>query len=98
MSFSFFELLCGILAANFLPDLVTISINGLTVTRARGLDTCPQAAFNHFHDVIEGHLGLDKDKEMVVVSMALGYADPDALDNTLLTEREPVESFAKFWA
>jgi len=72
--------------------------NIMVAARARGLDTCPQAAFNHFHDVIEGHLGLDKDKEMVVVSMALGYADPDALDNTLLTEREPVESFAKFWA
>jgi hypothetical protein len=32
----------------------------------------------------------------VVVSMALGYADPDALDNTLLTEREPVSGFTQF--
>jgi nitroreductase len=70
--------------------------NIMVAARARGLDTCPQAAFNQFHAVIEAHLGLDPDKEMVVVSMALGHADPDALDNTLLTEREPVEGFARF--
>lgn len=34
-----FELLRGILAADFLPDFITISINGLIVTRARGTDT-----------------------------------------------------------
>jgi nitroreductase len=68
----------------------------MVAARARGLDTCPQAAFNQFHAVIEAHLGLDASKEMVVVSMALGWADPDALDNTLLTEREPVSSFATF--
>ena len=71
--------------------------NIMVAARGRGLDTCPQAAFNHFHKVIEAHLGLDVGKEMVVASMALGHADPDALDNTLLTEREPVEGFTKFW-
>ncbi|MDE2431250.1 MAG: nitroreductase [Burkholderiales bacterium] len=71
--------------------------NIMVAARARGLDTCPQAAFNHFHDVIESHLGLNPEKEMVVVSMALGYADPDSIDNTLLTEREPVDAFTKFW-
>jgi nitroreductase len=70
--------------------------NIMVAARARGLDTCPQAAFNQFHAVIEAHLGLDPDKEMVVVSMALGHADPEALDNTLLTEREPVSGFARF--
>jgi len=68
----------------------------MIAARARGLDTCPQAAFNQFHAVIEEHLALDTAKEMVVMSMALGWADPQALDNTLLTEREPVSSFAKF--
>jgi hypothetical protein len=28
--------------------------------------------------------------------MALGYADPDAVENTLVTEREPVAAFARF--
>jgi nitroreductase len=68
----------------------------MIAARARGLDTCPQAAFNQFHAVIEEHLALDTAKEMVVMSMALGWADPQALDNTLLTERETVSSFAKF--
>jgi nitroreductase len=68
----------------------------MIAARARGLDTCPQAAFNQFHAVIEEHLALDAVKEMVVMSMALGWADPGALDNTLLTERDPVSSFATF--
>lgn len=70
--------------------------NIMVAARARGLDTCPQAAFNHFHDVIEAHLGMDPSKEMVVASMSLGYADPHAIDNTLFTDREPVSSFARF--
>jgi len=70
--------------------------NIMIAARARGLHTCPQAAWNDYHDVLEAHLGLDPSKEMVQVSMALGYADPDALDNTLLTEREPVAGFTRF--
>jgi nitroreductase len=68
----------------------------MVAARARGLDTCAQAAFNHFHRTIEGHLGLDTEREMVVVGMALGHADPDAIDNTLLTEREDVATFTRF--
>jgi len=68
----------------------------MIAARARGLDTCPQAAFGHYHAVVEEHLGLDTDKEMVVVGMALGWADPDALDNTLWTERVPVTAFTRF--
>jgi hypothetical protein len=33
---------------------------------------------------------------MVVCGMALGHADPDAVENTLVTEREPVAGFARF--
>jgi hypothetical protein len=28
--------------------------------------------------------------------MALGHADPDAIENRLVTEREPVAGFARF--
>jgi nitroreductase len=70
--------------------------NVMVAARARGLDTCPQAAFNHYHGIIGEHLGLDAEQEMVVVGMSLGYADPTAIENTLLTEREPVSQFAKF--
>lgn len=69
--------------------------NIMVAARARGLDTCPQAAFTQFHRVIAEELALSPD-EMVVCGMALGHADPDAVENTLVTEREPVEGFARF--
>lgn len=68
----------------------------MVAARGRGLDTCPQAAWNQFHAVIADVLGLDEATDMVVVGMALGYADPGAIENTLLTDRESVASFTQF--
>lgn len=69
--------------------------NIMTAARARGLDTCPQAAFTHFHRIVSRHLRMPPE-EMLVCGMAMGYADNSALVNQLLTEREPVSSFATF--
>ena len=69
--------------------------NVMIAARARGFDTCPQAAFTQFHRIIEEHLGL-ADDEMVVCGMSLGHADPDAVENRLVTEREPASAFARF--
>jgi nitroreductase len=69
--------------------------NIMVAARGRGLDTCPQAAFTQFHRIISEELGLPEN-EMVVCGMALGFADPDKVENTLVTEREPVSSFARF--
>jgi nitroreductase len=69
--------------------------NVMTAARGRGLDTCPQAAFIGFHKIIKQHLALP-DSEMVVCGMALGYADESAVENTLVTEREPVATFTRF--
>ena len=69
--------------------------NVMVAARARGLDTCPQAAFTQFHRVIEEHLALPAD-QMVVCGMSLGEADPSAVENTLVTEREPVAGFTRF--
>ncbi len=69
--------------------------NVMVAARARGLDTCPQAAFTQFHRVIERELVLPP-SEMVVCGMSLGHADPDAPENQLVTEREPVCGFARF--
>jgi nitroreductase len=69
--------------------------NIMVAARARGLDTCPQAAFTQFHRIIEAQLGLAAD-EMVVCGMSLGHADPAAIENTLVTEREPVQGFTRF--
>jgi len=71
--------------------------NIMIAARGRGLDTCPQAAFTQFHRIIGEELGLPAG-EMVVCGMALGHADPDKVENTLVTEREPVSAFARFLA
>jgi len=69
----------------------------MVAARGRGLDTCPQAAFTQYHRVIGSTLGLP-DNETVVCGMALGYADTTKIENSLITERMPVEEFVKFVA
>jgi nitroreductase len=69
----------------------------MVAARGRGLDTCPQAAFMQFHRIISAHIGAPGN-EQVVCGMSLGFADPNAVENTLVTEREPVASFARFLA
>jgi len=68
----------------------------MIVARARGLDTCPQAAWNHFHGIVLPHIGVDPQQHMMVASMALGHADPAAIENTLHTDREAVSAFTRF--
>ena len=69
--------------------------NVMIAARARGLHTCPQAAFTQFHRLIGDELQL-KPEQMLVCGMSLGYADPAAIENTLVTERAPVEQFTRF--
>ena len=69
--------------------------NIMVAARGRGLDTCPQAAFNPFHRVIRETLQMP-DNEELVCGMALGYADNDAVENRLTTERESLDVWATF--
>jgi nitroreductase len=69
--------------------------NVMLAARARGLETCPQAAFAQFHRVITEALEIPE-HQMLVCGMALGYADPVAVENTLETPREAVDQFAFF--
>jgi nitroreductase len=69
--------------------------NVMVAARAHGLDTCPQAAFTPFHRLIVPAIGAP-DTEQLVCGMSLGHADPAAIENTLVTEREPVAAFARF--
>ncbi len=71
--------------------------NIMVAARGRGLDTCPQVAFMQFHRIVTAHVGAPAD-EQVVCGMSLGWADPDAIENTLVTEREPVAAFVRFLA
>ena len=69
--------------------------NVMIAARGRGLDTCPQAAFTPFHRLITEAIAIPDDQQLVC-GMSLGVRDPDAIENTLVTEREPVASFARF--
>lgn len=67
----------------------------MVAARGRGLDTCPQAAFTQYHKIIEEMLSIP-DNETVVCGMAMGYADMDKVENSLVTERMAVSEFVKF--
>lgn len=69
----------------------------MVAARGRGLDTCPQAAFNRFHSIIGEHIGMPAE-ETFVCGMSLGYADPSRIENSLVTEREPISRFVRFMA
>lgn len=69
--------------------------NVMVAARARGLDTCPQAAFMQYHRIIAEQLALSP-QEQVVCGMSLGHVDPERRENALVTGREPVEAFTTF--
>ena len=69
--------------------------NIMVAARARGLHTCPQAAFAPYHQQIRPVLGIP-DEEIVVCGMALGYEDASKPENNLRTERVPLDEWAVF--
>lgn len=76
-------------------DIAMMMQNVMVAAKARGLDTCPQAAWNHFHSIVLGILGASSDEELVG-AIALGYADPEHIVNSFITPRVPVDEFAVF--
>ena len=64
----------------------------MVAARARGVHTCPQAAWNSFSKIIMPHVGAGEN-EMLVCSMSLGYADEAALVNTFQTTRVDAKTF-----
>jgi len=102
-NYSFFDAPVGLLFTvnrvmqqGSLLDLGMFMQNIMVDARAHGLDTCPQAAFMKYHKVIVAELDIPP-KEMFVVGMSLGYADKEKIENTLITKREGVSSFTKFY-
>lgn len=76
-------------------DIAMMIQNVMLASKARGLDTCPQAAWNHFHNIVLQELNAPSN-EVLVCGMALGYADPHAVVNQLETPRESVATFSQF--
>jgi nitroreductase len=60
-----------------------------------GLDTCPQAAWIPFQEPIFKHLGIPEDQSLVS-GMSLGYIDDTKIENTLVSDREPVEQVVHY--
>ena len=67
----------------------------MLAARGLGLHTCPQAAWIPLQEPVFKHLGIPDDQELVT-GMSLGYADKDAIENTLVSEREDVSNVARF--
>ena len=86
-----------ILGRGSLMDYGMFLQNIMVAARARGLHTCPQAAWNGFAKVILPHIGAG-DNEMLVCGMSLGYADLQAHVNTFHTPREPASGFTHWLA
>lgn len=77
---------CGI----FLDQLMLLA-------REKGLHTCPQAAFSRYQHVVRRELSVPDD-QTVICGLALGYADPDVIPNSLITERAPIQDFTTWFS
>lgn len=69
--------------------------NVMILARAHGLETCPQQAWCEFGPTVHEAIGLPQD-QVLISGMAMGVMDPDAPENTLVSEREEVDAFASF--
>jgi nitroreductase len=69
--------------------------NVMVMARAYGLDTCPQQAWCEYGAVVHDAVGIAAD-EIILSGMALGFADPAAPENGLVSERVSVSDFTRF--
>ncbi|MFT4581462.1 MAG: nitroreductase [Gammaproteobacteria bacterium] len=67
----------------------------MLLAQEAGLDTCPQEAWANWPRTVTDFVGAP-DELMLFTGMAIGYANPDAPVNRLVSEREPLETWAQF--
>lgn len=60
-----------------------------------GLDTCPQEAWAMWSSAVQEFVAAPED-EMLFCAVALGHGDPDAPVNSLVSERMPLDEWARF--
>ncbi len=65
----------------------------MLAAKGLGLETCPQAAWVPYQDVVFRHLGVPEDQALVS-GMSVGYPRDDAIENTLVSSREDVANVA----
>ena len=67
----------------------------MLLAQEAGLDTCPQEAWANRSEAVTEFVEAG-DELMLFCGMAIGYQNPDAPVNTLVSDREPLEVWAKF--
>lgn len=67
----------------------------MLLLRERGIDSCAQEWWSAYHRTVDDFVR-PADGLMLFCGMAIGYADPAAPVNQLVTERLPLEEFATF--
>ena len=84
-----------VLARGSLVDYGMFLQNIMVAARARGLHTCPQAAWIEYSQLVHSHIGAGPE-EMLVCGMSLGYADEKERVNSFHTPRLPAEAFTRW--
>jgi nitroreductase len=101
-NYTFFDAPVGIfvtmnrrLATGTYMDIGMFLENILVGARGEGLDTCGQAVFTWFHKVIRRHLPIP-DEELLACGISVGYADPDAPENSPFLDKLGVDDYTTF--
>jgi len=67
----------------------------MLLAQEAGLDTCPQEAWAVYEQAVSEFVGAPAEQR-IFCGVALGHADPDAPINSLVSDREPLDVFARF--
>jgi nitroreductase len=67
----------------------------MLLLREQGLDSCAQEAWSAYNQTVCAFVGAPPE-HMLFCGMSIGYADPAAPANTLLSERAALDAFAVF--
>ncbi len=82
------------------PQFMDVGIYLQTVmllAREQGLHTAPQGAWRAFPDSVKKHVK-HPDEQHILVGMSMGYADPDAPVNDLVSDRAELSELVKFYS
>jgi len=67
----------------------------MLLAQEAGIDTCPQEAWCVHEEAVSEFVGAPEN-ERIFCGMSIGHADPEAPINTLVSERAPLEDWARF--
>ena len=87
------ELFTGTWALLAIGSLVqTISL----VAMEYGLGTCISEQGVSYHDILKQHIEISED-ESIVISLSMGYPDPNSPANKLITRRAPLDDVTRWF-